>query len=72
MHQPGKGTWYYARFTVDESGECNARYDYGRIPLNPAFDEDLGDIRELLIEDQKMFPREPGHLPEWHPSRPQS
>jgi hypothetical protein len=69
MYLPGKGTWYTGRFTVDAPGECAAEYDYDSIPLDPYFEETLEDIRDELIEDQKLFPRDQENLPEWHPSR---
>jgi hypothetical protein len=69
MFQPGKGTWYSAHFTINSAGECDVRYDYDSIPLDPDFDETLEDIRDSLIEDQELFPRDQEFLPEWHPCR---
>lgn len=67
MFQPGKGTWYKARFAIDESREIRAEFDYE----SPPFEGDLDhDLREMLEEDQRMFPRDPDALPSWHPSRP--
>jgi hypothetical protein len=69
MHQPGKGTWYTARFTIDADGNCSADYDYDSVPLNPSFDETIEDICDLLVDDQKRFPRDRDNLPTWHPCR---
>ncbi len=69
MYQPGKGTWYTARFTIDAAGNCDVRYDYDSMPANPTFNETVADIHDLLVEDHERFPRDQEHLPEWHPSR---
>ncbi|TCO38146.1 uncharacterized protein DUF600 [Kribbella antiqua] len=62
MYQDGTGTWYNARLTLKRSGELDADFDYD----NPPFDGDAD--RQLLIEDQRLFPRDAGSLPRWHPS----
>ena len=63
MYQEGKGTWYNARLTLGSSGQLDADFDYD----NPPFDGDAD--RGLLIEDQRLFPRDAEALPAWHPSR---
>ncbi len=63
MQQPGTGTWYNARLTVDRQGSLEVEFDYD----NPPFDGDFEP--ELLINDQAEFPRDPEHLPDWHPSK---
>lgn len=63
MYQPGKGTWYNARIQLDSSGKLNAEFDYDNRP----FDGDADDV--LLMEDQRLFPRDPENLPDWHPAR---
>lgn len=63
MYQVGKGTWYNARLTLDRSGQLDAEFDYE----NPPFDGDAD--RGLLIEDERLFPRDADSLPDWHPSR---
>jgi hypothetical protein len=65
MYQRGKGTWYHARFQVQRSGTQDVEYDYDSIPFSGDVDE---DVRNLLIEDQKLFPRDQNSLPLWHPS----
>lgn len=64
MHHPGKGTWYNAHLTLDKFAQLHAVYDYD----SPPFD---GDVEaRFLIEDQRLYPREPTTLPRWHPWRP--
>jgi hypothetical protein len=69
MYRPGGGTWYTARFTVDATQQCQVNYDYDSEPTDPDFEETVDDIRDELIEDQEMFPRDQEHLPGWHPCR---
>jgi hypothetical protein len=74
MYRPGVGTWYTAHFTVDETKECGVEYDYDTMPEDreilmahgPGINDEL---REVLLEDQEMFPRDQEHLPGWHPCR---
>jgi hypothetical protein len=69
MYRPGSGTWYTARFTVDATKQCDAKYDYDSLPIDPEHEETIDDIRNELIEDQERFPRDQEHLPGWHPCR---
>ncbi|MFF1820570.1 hypothetical protein ACFVWG_24915 [Kribbella sp. NPDC058245] len=64
MYQDGKGTWYNARLTLDSSGQLDAEFDYDNPPFDGAADSDL------LVEDQRLFPRDQAQLPAWHPSQP--
>jgi len=63
MYQEGKGTWYNARLTLASGGQLDAEFDYD----NPPFDGDADP--GLLIEDQRLHPRDAELLPGWHPSR---
>lgn len=63
MYQEGKGAWYNARLALDSSGQLDADFDYD----SPPFDGDADS--GLLIEDQRLFPRDQEQLPAWHPSR---
>jgi hypothetical protein len=63
MYQPGKGSWYNARFTLHPDGKLVSEFDYD----NPPFEGDADEA--LLIDDQERFPRDPENLPSWHPSR---
>lgn len=59
MHKYGTGTWYVAKFTIDESGELQEEYDYDS---RPAGIEDY-DLRL----DQEQYYRHEDRLPAWHP-----
>jgi hypothetical protein len=63
MYQEGKGAWYNARLTLDNSGQLDATFDYD----NPPFEGDADSA--LLIEDQRLFPRDEARLPDWHPAK---
>lgn len=74
MYQEGKGTWYNATFVVDEERRISADFDYENPPFGGVADDDDPDSEgdadpELLLEDHRMFPRDPDVLPEWHPAR---
>jgi hypothetical protein len=74
MYRPDSGTWYTARFTVDEVKKCDVEYDYDTMPEDreilmahgPGMNDEL---REILVEDHEMFPRDQEYLPGWHPCR---
>jgi hypothetical protein len=63
MYQEGQGTWYNARLTLDGGGQLDVEFDYD----NPPFDGEADP--GLLIEDQRLFPREAEALSAWHPCR---
>ncbi|WP_154402693.1 hypothetical protein [Nocardioides speluncae] len=63
MYSEGSGTWYNAVITVNASRELESTFDYDGKPL------DGHAVSELLVDDQAKYPRDPGHLPDWHPSR---
>jgi len=63
MYQDGSGTWYNADIIVDRSGNIESTFDYE----NPPFDGTADP--ELLTEDQQEYPRDPEHLPNWHPAK---
>ncbi|WP_435105276.1 hypothetical protein [Nocardiopsis synnemataformans] len=60
MYQPGKGTWFTARFTVQESREIGAHFDHD---APPEFDFEP-DPRNFH-QDIQHFPRGADHLPDW-------
>ncbi|WP_116946950.1 antitoxin YezG family protein [Jiangella endophytica] len=73
MYQEGKGTWYNASITVSQDGKVTADFDYDNPPLGGLADESNPDsegwaTEDLLLDDQKQFPRDPEHLPPWHPA----
>ncbi|MFD7158313.1 immunity protein YezG family protein [Kribbella sp. NPDC059898] len=63
MYQPGKGAWYNATITLTHTGKLAANFDYDTPPFEGDADSDL------LIEDDRLFPRDPEHLPPWHPAK---
>ena len=69
MYLGSSGTWYTARFTVDAMKQCHVNYDYDSESIDPDFEGTVDDIRDELIEDQGIFPRDREHLPGWHPCR---
>ena len=58
-----RGAGYDAYFTLDRSGELGADFDYD----SRSFDGDAE--ADLMVEDQRLFPRSQELLPAWHPSR---
>ncbi|PSL08129.1 uncharacterized protein DUF600 [Haloactinopolyspora alba] len=77
MYEPGKGTWYNATFTVDDTGKITADFDYDTPPLGGMVDDDDpdsgGDADDaLMLKDHKIYPRDPENLPGWHPARANS
>jgi hypothetical protein len=62
MHEPGKDSWYNAHLTLNKFAQLHAVYDYD----NPPFG---GVESRFLIEDQRLYAREPAMLPLWHPCR---
>jgi hypothetical protein len=69
MWESQQGTWYIGQFFVDPAGGTGATYDYESIPLHPGSSETPDDIRDELLEDQELFPRDPERLAAWHPAR---
>jgi len=72
MHDPAKGTWYVADFTVDGT-EVDVEFDYETCPFGGLIvedDLDSGDADpDLVLEDHTLYPRPVDQLPEWHPAR---
>ncbi|MFD3686936.1 hypothetical protein ACFWTE_19200 [Nocardiopsis sp. NPDC058631] len=60
MYQPGKGTWFTARLTIQESREIGVHFDHQNLP---EFDVDP-DPRSFH-QDMQYFPRSADHLPDW-------
>ena len=74
MYQEGTGTWYNAVITVDSEGKVKAEFDYDGAPLGGIADENDPNAtgwasEDLLLKDQELYPRDPEHLPTWHPAR---
>ncbi|MFF0609159.1 hypothetical protein ACFYUD_10865 [Nocardia tengchongensis] len=60
MYQPGKGTWFTARFVLDLSGKYSVDFDYDN---EPDFVPQLTAGAYAL--DQEYFPRDADHTPNW-------
>ncbi|MGQ0837616.1 glycohydrolase toxin TNT-related protein [Actinokineospora sp.] len=59
MYREGRGTWYNARYQLDQPSAYNLEYDreeprWAAIPPPPAFADDL-----------RMFPRDEENVPDW-------
>lgn len=68
MFKDSTGTWYRASFTIDSSKQLTVEFDYEAKPYDE--DEDGEDfLVDLLLDDHKRFPRDPEHLPDWHPAK---
>ncbi|PSL05185.1 uncharacterized protein DUF600 [Haloactinopolyspora alba] len=74
MYEPGKGTWYNATFTVDDTGKITADFDYD----NPAARRHGqrqrarhrgGAYNELMLKDHTTYPRDPENLPDGRHAR---
>jgi hypothetical protein len=63
MYEDGAGTWYNATFVLTADGGIEADFDY----TNPPFDG--AATADLLEDDQRAYPRDAEHLPDWHPAR---
>lgn len=60
MYEPGRGTWFALRFTVDPPLEYRALFDYDHDPnwwpaLTPSD----------WTADLEAYPRDPEHVPDW-------
>lgn len=60
MYQPGKGTWFTARLTVDGSREIGAHFDHDTPP-----EFDVEPDPRSFHHDIQWFPRGADHLPDW-------
>lgn len=72
MYEPGRGTWYLATVTVTSDGQVDATFDYDHAPYGGVKDGSPGGGNAdpaLLLADHQRYPRDPEHLPSWHPAR---
>ncbi|WP_152487018.1 hypothetical protein [Nocardiopsis halotolerans] len=60
MYQPGKGTWFTARLSVQESREIGAHFDHDAPP-----EFDFAPDPRSFHQDIQYFPRGADHLPDW-------
>jgi hypothetical protein len=59
-HNPGKGAWYTASFTLFPDGNFDLKFDYDN---KPQFSVDLD--KSYFAEDAKSYPREKSKTPTW-------
>ena len=59
-YREGAGTWFSAKFTVTAAGAFTAEYNYD---AEPEWDVPVDSI--AYVTDQKHFPRDEEHQPEW-------
>ncbi|SDU17597.1 hypothetical protein [Jiangella alkaliphila] len=73
MYTDGIGTWYNATFRLPAGGKIAAEFDYHSPPYGGIATDDPASDGEadpgVLLKDQKLYPRDEGHLPAWHPAR---
>lgn len=72
MHDPARGTWYIADFTI-QGTEVTANFDYDTCPFGGLIDDNDPDSEadadpDLVLEDHEMYPRPADRLPLWHPA----
>jgi hypothetical protein len=68
MYVEHTGTWYRAVLTITPEGEIATDFDYNAKPYDLE-DEGTEPIIDLLLDDQKRYPRDLKHLPDWHPAK---
>lgn len=76
VYAPVPGTWYSARFVMDQPKHPDrilaAELDFTTRPFTkiprPSDDPDSDEHRELLLTDHWRHPREREDLPSWHPA----
>ncbi|OXM48392.1 hypothetical protein CFP71_33265 [Amycolatopsis thailandensis] len=60
LYQRGRGTWFSARISMNPPGAIFYNYNNDYEPvLTPPMEP------EHYVEDLKMFPRDPDHIPAW-------
>ncbi|WP_309117349.1 hypothetical protein [Saccharothrix sp.] len=60
MHEPGTGTWFSMRYTVDPPLEYRALFNFEH---DPRWSPDLP--ADAWAADQAAYPRAPEFLPDW-------
>ncbi|MFF2085335.1 hypothetical protein ACFVVM_16280 [Nocardia sp. NPDC058176] len=60
MYEPGRGTWFLARYNLAENMEYRIVFDYDHDPLWFA-PTDIGTWKT----DLAIYPRDPQHMPKW-------
>lgn len=66
MYKPdGQGAWYHAVIKLDRDGRLQLIF---QPDVAPPFGTWGPREVELLLRDQELYPRDPEHLPPWHPA----
>ena len=65
MYEAGGRAWYNAFVRLAPNGTLTPTYDYEGPPFLHWGAREV----ELARHDQELYPRDPGQLPAWHPSR---
>jgi hypothetical protein len=60
MYEKGKGTWFSARFVIEQSGDFAVDYNYDEEPPFP-FELDP----ERYANDYRYYPRDWDKIPDW-------
>ena len=64
MYEPGKGTWFSARYVLVRPDESRLEFDYD---TEPDFGSEIGlEVPPLtFVRDLDRFPRDERHMPGW-------
>ncbi len=64
MYQPGKGTWFTARYVIRRPTRYSVDFDYDN---EPDFGSEIGfdPVPLTYVNDLKIFPRDDEHVPGW-------
>lgn len=68
MYSESTGTWHQAIFRLNQESNFDADFDYDAKPYE-AEEEGSKDLRDLLMYDQELYPRDNENLPDWHPAK---
>jgi hypothetical protein len=60
MYQPGKGTWYKAKFAITRPGNYDVDFDYDNEP-----EFDIPPAAQSYHFDLERFPRDDTNIPSW-------
>ena len=61
----GQGAWFHGMIWLYRNGAIRVIYSRDSPPFGAWGPREV----ELLLRDQELYPRDPEHLPPWHPSR---
>ncbi|MGC7093315.1 hypothetical protein ACPZ19_01490 [Amycolatopsis lurida] len=64
-YQPGRGTWFSARISMNPPGQIF--FDYNN-DHEPVLTRPMAPAH--YAEDLRVFPRDPGHVPAWLRAKP--